>query len=52
MDKNIEKNRVSRDIEVVNYSEYQDEVRDWINKVHPQNGLFKVYWKSVCKIRN
>ena len=34
MDKNIKKNRISRDIELVNYSEYQHEVRDWINKVN------------------
>ena len=20
---------------------------DWIDKVHPQNGLFRVYWKDV-----
>ena len=25
---------------------------DWINKVHPQNGLFKVYWKGVVGPHN
>ena len=32
--KNIQNNRGTRDIKVVNYRDYQQEVRDWMKNIH------------------